>query len=664
MTLSAHDRMSRQGKCTDNCMPDETISLSSRFEPATEADWLKSVSKALKGGGVDRLTQLTRDDIAIRPLYRETDFASADNPRGLPGDTPFLRGEGAEPDAFLPWDIRQTFAHPDPKVTNAEILRDLERGVSSINLAIECSGERGCIITDMASLSAALNGVRADIATIALAHRGVGSGASAAALLALWAEKQVTPKAQKLAFNISPISQLMRTGKVAGGVDAAFAKTAALVPALALRFPLSTALHISGQYAHEAGGREAQELGMLIANAVDTLRRLENAGLPPEQVAPQLLLALAVDANYAMGIAKLRAARRLWARVQEALGLEPSPMKLHAVTSARMLTRHDPWVNMLRGAGACFAASLGGADVITVRPFNEALGVPEELGRRIARNTQIIAMEESGLGRIADPSGGAWFAETLAEDLAKAAWAEFQLIESEGGLVDSLVAGKIQPRIAKTRGALMRDISRRKVPVTGVSEFPLLDGVDAPVAAPAKMKPGNGVDPAGLQALLPKLEIEQDDDTKAEALPMIRLAEPFEALRDRAEAHHVTTGKRPAIFLATLGPLAEHTARADFARNLFAAGGVEAKEPPVPPSSTAELTAAFKASNCAIAVICGSDKRYEAEATEAAKVLKEAGAQRVWLAGKFEADAVDSHIFMGCDVVHETKLALTELGVK
>ena len=645
-------------------MADGTLSLSGSFDEATEADWLAGVEKALKGGGIERITRQTRDGLKIHPLYREPDFASSADLRGLPGAAPYLRGATDTPDRFLPWDICQTFSHPDPVVTNQEIRRDLERGVTSVSLAIECSGKTGCIITNLDQLSKALATVRADIATVSLAHRGAGSGASAAALLALWADGQDHPEAQKLAFNISPLRQLIQTGKVGGGIDAAMLKTAALTKILTAKFPLSTSLEVEAQSVHEAGGSEAQELGALIAGAVDLLRRLDQAGLSPQDAAAQIQFKLAIDANYGIGIAKLRAARRLWARTQEALGLEPLPMKLRAITSARMLTRYDAWVNMLRGASACFAAATGGADVITVRAFNERFSVPEELGRRIARNTQIMAMEESGLGRIADPSGGAWFSETLAEDLAQAAWTEFQQIEAEGGLVESLVDGRLQGRIAEKRAALMKDIARRKIPVTGVSEYPLIEEIAAPVAEVVTPPPGDGVDPVGVTTLLPEYNIEPDADTVAAPLDWIFIAEPFEALRDRSEAHLEKTGVRPAIFLATLGPLAEHTARVDFARNLFAAGGIDAKAAPVPPKSVSELAAAFAASGCKIVVLCGADKRYTDEAESAAKAMKDKGAVALWLAGKHEAESVDRHIFMGCDVVHELTVALAEMGVQ
>ena len=615
-------------------MADDILSLSGGFPDATESDWLAGVEKALKGGGLDRITRKGPGGLTVRPLYRESDFASAEDPGGVPGAAPFIRGSSATRDRFLPWDIRQSFTHPDTTQTNAEILRDLERGVSSIELALDCSGSYGCAIETADDLTCALDGAHAGIATIALDHQGKGTGASRADLLADWADTQANPGQAKLAFNIDVFGPLTRYGPSDANLDEAVAKAGRAAGMLSKKFALATSLRVDGRPAHEAGASEAQELACLIAAGVDLLRRLEAEGMARAGAAKQILFTLSVSANYGIEIAKLRAARRLWARCLEALEIAPQAMKLQAVTSARMLTKYDAWTNMLRGTAACFAASVGGADIITVRAFNEALGRPEELGRRIARNTQIIAMEESGLGRIADASGGAWFTETIGDELAEAAWAEFQTIESEGGYGASLISGKLQARIAEVHKARMKDVERRKIPVTGVSEFPLLDEVGAPVAdvAPAPARHHEG------------------------ALNPVRIAQPFEDLRDAA------AGKNPSIFLATLGPIAEHTGRADFARNLFAAGGIAAKEAPVPPKSPSECAAAFKASGCGIAVICGADARYADEAAETAFALKTAGAHRVWLAGKFDASDIDNNIFMGCDVVHELKLAHAELG--
>ncbi len=636
-------------------MTGQDISLSAPFPEATEDGWLAEVGKALKGKGVDTLTRRTSDGIGIRALYRETDFPAATDPLGAPGEAPYLRGRTAAPDRWLPWDIRQSFAHPSAEQTNAEILRDLERGVSSIELRVDGAGADGVQLCTADDVKTALAGVDAALATVALDCVS-GTGVRESALLAQWGLSQPDPSKLKLDFNLNPLGTLARTGRVDGGLDAAFTQTASFCSAMIANLPGANQWRMDGAMVHEAGGSEAQELGAMIASAIDTARRLDGL-VSLNNVTTRMTFVLALDANYGIGIAKLRAARRLWARCLDALELEAAPMTLQAITSARMLTKYDPWTNILRGTAAAFAGAVGRADTLTVRAFNEPLGLPEELGRRIARNTQIIAMEESQLGRVADATGGAWFTETLADDLAKAAWAEFQQIESEGGFGASLISGAFQGRVAGVREARAKDIAKRRIPVTGVSEYPLLEEIAAPVADVARPK-ARTVSDAALKTFVPDAP-EAGADTVVEALKPVRLAAPFEALRDAA----ARATRPPAVFLATMGSLAEFTARADFARNVFAAGGIVSKEPPVPPKTVAELAAAFRASGCRIAVLCSTDKMYEAEAAGAAEALKKAGAQRVWLAGKHEVAGVDANIFAGADVVHLLKLAQAELGV-
>ena len=638
-------------------MADDMIPLSAHFPEATEADWLREVEKALKGKGPETLTRKTADGLGIRALYRESDFGGAGDPLGLPGAAPYLRGKTATPDKWLPWDIRQLFTHPSPEVTNAEILRDLERGASSVEIALECTGKAGVQITALEDFETALSGVRADFAGVALSHANA-SGVTASALLGLWAGTQENAAELKIDFNMDPLGALARSGKLAGGVDAAFERLAAVSAALGEKFPAAGLIRIDGASLHEAGASEAQELGGLIALAVDTLRRLQGKA-DLGALAGRMRFAVALDANYGIGIAKLRAARRLWARCLEALGLSPAPMRLQAITSARMLTKYDPWTNILRNTAAAFAGAVGGADILTTRAFNESLGLPEELGRRIARNTQIIAMEESQLGRVADPAGGAWFTETLADDLAQAAWAEFQTIEREGSFTASLISGAFQKRVAAVGEARAKDIARRKIPLTGVSEYPLLDEIAAPVAGIDPPTPRSGVSDAGLKHFV-KAALPSGADAAAEPLIPIRLAAGFEALRDAA----ARAPKPPAAFIATLGALSEFTPRADFARNLLAAGGIAAKEAPVPPKDAAELSAAFRASGCRLAVICGTDAAYAAQAEEAAKALRTAGAETVWLAGKAETPGIDTTIFAGCDTLEALRKAHVALGVK
>lgn len=296
-------------------------------------------------------------------------------------------------------------------------------------------------------------------------------------------------------------------------------------------------------------------------------------------------------------------------------------------TSRRMLTRRDPWVNLLRNTVASFAAGVGGADSVCVLPHTQAIGVPDAFARRLARNTQSMLLEESGLAKVMDPSAGSGAIEARTDQLCIAAWALFQEIEAAGGLAAARQSGLIDQKIAATRAKLEKDIARRKRPITGVSEFPNLS--EAAVAVLQEEGGSGGW----------------------------RYAEPFEALRSAADAHETATGSAPTVFLASLGKLAQFTARATWTANAFAAGGIISVEAAVY-GSVSDIAAAFKESGAALACIVSSDDVYETDAEGAAKALAEAGAKHVYLAGKpgereaaYRAAGVGTFVFAGCDIL-------------
>jgi methylmalonyl-CoA mutase len=276
------------------------------------------------------------------------------------------------------------------------------------------------------------------------------------------------------------------------------------------------------------------------------------------------------------------------------------------------MTQRDPWVNMLRGTLAAFGAGVGGADTVLVHPFDVAIAggfpcVAAGFARRIARNTQLLLLEESHVGRVLDPAGGSWFVEDLTERLAQQAWEHFQAIESRGGFVDArdFIAGQIAEIAAKRTD----DIAHRRTAITGVNEFPNLTEPPLPqeYSAPA----------------------------------VARYAGEFEVLRDRSDVYLARTGARPRALLLPLGPLAEHNIRATFASNLLASGGIEASNPgPVDAGKVAAAVAEFSAAGSpAVAVICGTDKRYAAEAASVVAAARSAGVSRVYLAGPEKAVA-------------------------
>jgi len=486
-----------------------------------------------------------------------------------------------------------------------------------------------------------------------------------------------------IAFNIDPIAAFARTGRCNGSLADRIGSDVAISHSLGDAFPKSTGLRVDARVVHEAGGTEVQELAYLAASFATYMRAAIDAGVEPSRAVRGTLFTLAVGSDYHLEIPKLRAARRILGRVAEAFGDEGS-IQLQAVTSRRMLAARDAWTNLLRNTAACFAAGVGGADIVTVRTFTDALGHAGPLARRMARNTQIIAQEESGLGRVIDPPGGSWAFDQITEQLSQTAWTTFQDIERAGGIGSVLERGQFQAEVAEARQARRRAVAMRKEWVTGVNDFPDLEEitpatVELKDAGKEETGETGGADisersyEAVFSAANAGFTFEQlttakqsEAETHCDPLWPIRLAEPFEALRDVADQRR-EAGKPPRIFLAALGPLAEHSARLTYATNFFAAGGIEA----TPAAGTAEaLAESFKSSGCELVCICGADARYEADAEQAAKALRAAGASRIYLAGKpgqmkqaYLDSGIDEFIFVGVDVVASLELAHAELGL-
>jgi methylmalonyl-CoA mutase len=391
---------------------------------------------------------------------------------------------------------------------------------------------------------------------------------------------------------------------------------------------------------------------------VTYLRLLEAQGMPLAEARDAISFTLVADTDEFLTVAKLRAARLLWDRVQQACGLEARPVFIHAETAWRSLTGRDPHVNLLRGTVATFSAGVGGADSIGVQPFTAALGLPDAFARRIARNTQLILIEQANLWRVADPAAGAGGFEALTQALCQQGWRKLQDLEAESaegisGIVGALANGHVQQGLARERASRAKAIATRREPITGSSEFPNLAEAVVAVLAPP---------PSPRQAAP-----DSDAAIRVEALPSLRLAEPYEALRTQSDIV-AATGARPSVFLATLGNIAAFTARAGFARNLFETGGLAAPSgdgfADDDKTDLAALVAAFKASGAKLACLCGSDEGYAAEATQAAKALAEAGAT-IWLAGRpgelegrLREAGVENFVFAGTDAVAALQDAL------
>ncbi len=610
---------------------------------ADEAAWLALVEKTLKGAPFERLVGKTADGIEIQPLYR------APSPKsGVPGAAPYWRGATAAGQTVHGWDIRQRHEHPDPAVSNKAILEDLEHGVRSIVLKLDTAyaqGEDepdGVMAYDEAGLAALLDGVLLDLAAFELDAPGRGVEA-AEAFMALMTTRGHDPATIRADIGLDPI------GAVALGraeAETAVEGTVELLHKTIGAWPKLGLLHVDGEIYHAAGASEAEELAATIATGIDYLRAADNAGLGPDLLAPRMRFTIAADADIFLTIAKCRAARRLWAEVTEACGLSHVPMRLELKTASRMLTRRDPYVNMLRTTAACFAAAIGGAATVTVLPFDGAWGEGGRVGRRIARNIHHILMEESHLHRVIDPAGGSYYVEALSRELAAKAWPMVQGIDGEGGMLAALRQGMVQDTIAHTYINRLSDLAHRREPVTGVSTFPdlaekpLHPDVDLPpeLFEAAKGHVGERVAPRPIAATLH---------------PM-RLAQGFERLRDLSDVAMAEKGRRPQVLLVGLGPLARHSAELSWVQNAFAAGGIESVLAPIE-TDEAAIIAAMADAKTTIACVCGINRKAPDEAAPVVKALHGHGAVAVYAAGRpdpaLKEIGIDGFVYTGVNLL-------------
>ncbi len=672
-------------------MDDTLLPLASDFAEADRDAWMALVEKTLGGKPYEKLTSTTYDGIGIKPLYTPADGSDSN-------DDPLALRRPNTADGANGWDVRCLSSHPDPAEANRQILRDLEKGATSIWLKLDPTGRSGTVIKSRADMEQLLSGVYLDLAPVML-DPGGPSLPPAAFLMHVLTENAVDAGSFKGNFGADPLSTLAAVGKVIVPMDTLLGRMADLACYVLRTYPNAQALNIATTVYHSAGCSEAQELAIAMATAVEYLRHTTAAGLSIDDACAQTAFTLTCDTDVFLTIAKLRAARVLWARIVEACGAsgDNRSTTMSAVTAPRMMSRRGPWVNMLRGTAACFAAAIGGADSVTVLPFESAIGLPTRFGRRIARYTQIILQEESSLNRVVDPAGGSWMVDSLTQDLAEKAWAQFQDIERQGGMAKVLADGSLAETIAETELARAGDIATRKAPLTGVSEFPnIAEGpveVDAPdmgaiVAAAderaAQAKGGAGDLPGhGDGTLMAALVKAAADDassatigaalkgtpTEIAPLPQHRLGEDFETLRDASDAWSEQYGQRPRIFLANMGRIADFTPRATFSKNFFEAGGIETIAG-AGGAEAADIANDFKESQASAAVLCSTDEIYAETAADLAKALKDAGAAFVVLAGRpgeresaLRDAGVDDFIYVGCDVLTVLQTTHVQLGV-
>jgi methylmalonyl-CoA mutase len=550
----------------------------------------------------------TYEGFPIRPLYTSLDALPEPT---LPGQWPYVRGGDALRDVKSGWRVAEAFpANGSAAEANGAVLVALTEGVSSLVLRVGGSA---------AELDRLLEGVFLDLVPVVL-DAGADYAAASDAVLALLTDLDDDQRSRlSVDLGADPLTAPLSARPAPGVADvvAVAAKVTGYDGGV-------RAITVDGPAFHNLGASAAWELAGSVAAAVAYLRLLGDGGIAVPDALAQVSFRFAADDDQFMTIAKLRAARQLWARVAEVVG-EPDAgaATVHAVTSLPMMAQRDPWVNMLRTTLAAFSAGVGGADTVLVHPFDVAIpggfpGTAASFARRIARNTQLLLLEESHIGRVLDPAGGSWFAEDLTKKLAEQAWKHFQEVESRGGFEQA--RDFIVSQIAGVADRRSEDIAHRRTALTGVNEYPNLAEPPLP----------------------------QSDSLSSVA----RYAAGFEALRDRSDVFLEKSGSRPQVLLLPLGPLSEHNIRTTFATNLLASGGIEA---------------VTEAAGATVAVICGTDARYATDASAAVDAARKAGVSYVLLAGPEKAAAEadskpDAYLTAKVDAVATLSDLLTRLG--
>jgi len=674
--------------------------------PATGYDeWRAAAEAALKGGSFEkRLVTKTHEDIKLQPMYRAEDVAGLPHLGSLPGFAPFVRGTETLSYKQTPWEVSQELTDATPEAFNRALRADLERGQTTINMRLDFAtcqgedanfampdmvGEGGLSLSCLDDLTEALEGVDLEQTPLFVQPGVVGLPLLAMVLAML--EKQSRSGAKlKGCIGGDPLGELAITGRLPRSRRGAYEEMAQLTRWAIVNAPELRTVLVRGHPYHDGGGNAVQELAFALATGVEYLRELNARGVPVDQAAPRMLFAFSLGSNLFMEIAKLRAARMLWAKIVAAFGggEEAQKMRIHTRTSGWNKTLYDPNVNMLRATTEAFSGVLGGCDSLHIGPMDEIARVPSDFSRRVARNVHTVLREEAGLTRAIDPAGGSWYVENLTDTIAGKSWELFQEVEKLGGMTGALYSGFPQEQVATVSDQRAKSYAQRRDVFVGTNIYP--NPTDEPLMpeeidrmalrqqCTARLKAlREAVDDGTRQSALQKLA-EAPADRRVEAakaaaadgatltdlhrilvagetaeslsrpVAIKRGAEPFEDLRRRSETYAERTGSLPKVFLANLGPIPQHKARADFSRGFLEIGAFQVIGNDGFETTDQALQAALDSEAQAV-VICSTDKTYPELVPPLAEGLKAAKPDTQVLVAGYPTDHIETFKAAGVD---------------
>lgn len=711
----------------------KALDIAADFPPVSPKEWRETVEADLKGADFEkRLVWKTLEGIAVQPLYTREDAKDLTLSDGLPGFPPYHRGtlplSGVRPS----WQVRQDMMLATPEEVNQALRDGIARGQTAVGIrldnaarrgldgdspdATELAGRGGCTLSSINGLRVALQDI--DLTRHPVTIRGGTAGLAVLAILLAYADERGLRRSTLVgAVECDPLRELAKFGRVRGSLDAQYDEMAAMVRTSAADCPGIRTVMVNSHIYHNAGASAVQELGCALAAGTEYLRALVRRGIDVDTAALATLFSFSVSSNVFVEIAKLRAARALWAKITKAAGAENEDalrMFLHVRTSTFNKSAYDPYNNMVRTAVESFAAAVGGCDSMYVAPFDEPVGRPNEFSMRVARNQQLVLQEEAGLSRVADPAAGSWYVDSLTDSIACEAWAFFQEIEAAGGMSQALAKGLVQERIGSTAERRRQLVSSRREPIVGVTNYP--NAKENPpqarhvprqeflaerrarlirlkalrssskirerlAAITTAMRKGDSnlmeiaVHAANDGATIGEITsalTRAGDQTSVEVAPLVteRLSAPFEALRDRANLHRKVHGALPRAFLVPMGPLAMRRARADFSHGFLGAGGIQAFEPAAF-ASVEDATKAAADDSAKLFVLCADDPSYPEIAPAFVEKVRAAKKDALVYVAGYPADSVealrkagvDGFIHIKADLLKELTALHERLGI-
>ncbi len=585
------------------------------FPPVTTKEWEDTILADLKGADYEKkLVWKTYDGMAVRPYYRAEDLETLNISEVLPGHPPYTRG--AKPGSNR-WEIRQDIPGVDPKEISSLAVNNVKRGVTAIGIHASRLKE----IADLESLFAEMNPEKTGFHF----HSCPDYHVLTDLLITYFERHGLDKKKLKGSFQYDPLSELVLSGSLARSWEEEMQLLAGLIRKVRSHFPGLRPLNPQPVHFHNAGSSLVQELAFGLAAGNEYLAGLTDAGLDPEEILPSMMFSFAVGSDYFPEIAKPRAARQLWYEIVSHYGdgqVQPAAMYIHSGTSTWNMTLYDPHVNILRTTTEVMAAALGGADSISVIPFDAAFRVPDEFSMRIARNQQIIIQEEAYLGSIVDPGAGSYYIEYLTDTMKNLAWELFTQVEEKGGFIHCFQQHFIQDSIHQVKEQRLQDITARKTTILGTNQYPNLK-----------------------ENMLPKIQPDvyyhPSMTASGDAIPLSRGSELLEYIRLDTEKHIDGGAGRPVVFLFNIGNLAMQKARANFITNFFGCAGFEIIDNPGFESITDGVEACLD-KRPEIVAVCSSDEEYPSLVPEICTQLKAKGYTGKTLVAGYPKDHIEA----------------------